>query len=120
MRNLRQYIEGWISAFRASAELDRLDRSEVNRLAAEAGVSVPELRTFGAGWPNAAALLERRLAQIHLTAAAHAEPAVFRDMQRVCAHCAAKNRCEHDLDLHPSDPDWIRYCPNAGTLEALR
>jgi uncharacterized protein YjiS (DUF1127 family) len=120
MKSLRQHVEEWVSALRASAELNRMDRRQLSRLAADVGVSIAELREFGASGPEATVLLDRRLANLRLTSAAHAQPALHRDMQRVCLRCTAKSRCEYDLDLHPSEPIWMDYCPNSDALNALR
>jgi hypothetical protein len=119
MKSLRERVDEWVSAFRASAELERLDRRELSRLAADVGVSVSDLWEFGTSGPNVAALLDRRLALLQLTSAAHAQPALFRDMRRVCMQCTAKGRCEYDLDLHPTDPIWMDYCPNGDALRFL-
>ena len=44
----------------------------------------------------------------------------MRDMQRLCSSCVSKKRCQLDLMLVPDDPHWRQYCPNAGTLDAMR
>jgi len=116
---LRQYMHDWIAALRNAVELDRIDPHELDRLAADAGVSTAELRSLSAAWPNSAALLDRRLAQLGLTEAAHADRAVYRDMQRVCSRCRAKGRCEYDIDTDPGNAIWEHYCPNVGTLRGL-
>ncbi|MCC6947977.1 MAG: hypothetical protein IT539_09460 [Bradyrhizobiaceae bacterium] len=119
MTALREYVEDWVAALRKSAEIDRIDSRELDRLAADAGISVAELRSFAAAWPDSAALLDRRLAYLNLTHVAQANPDVFRDMQRVCTQCGVKGRCEHDMDRDPADPVWQRYCPNVDTLRGL-
>jgi hypothetical protein len=120
MRTLRECVEDWVSAVRRSAELDRLDSRELKRLATDVGLSVGELREFGGYGRRTAALLSRRLANMRLTHAAHAQPVLFRDMERVCLHCEAQDRCERDLNRNPLDPAWLRYCPNADALNSLQ
>jgi hypothetical protein len=47
------------------------------------------------------------------------EPAVVRDMQRVCALCPAKTRCDRDLREGISYRTFRKYCPNSPTIDAL-
>ena len=120
MRGISQYVQDLFTAFRQSSELDRFERNELNRIAADAGISVAELRDLSRKTPGSAALLDRRLAVLGLTETANVQPAVLRDLQRVCTQCKSKGRCSHDLDRDPSDPVWKWYCPNAETLLSLR
>jgi hypothetical protein len=71
---------------------------------------------------DAADLLPRRMGALGLdpTETARQEPAVLRDMQRLCSFCQSKGRCEHDLDLAARNPVWEKYCPNVGTLKDLQ
>jgi hypothetical protein len=105
----------------AAAEIDQLDGAELSRVASDVGLNGPELRTLAGKWPDAADLLSQRLAAMEIDEAtvARAEPAVLRDMQRVCSMCSEKPHCGHDIDRDPSDPEWRDYCPNVETLEAL-
>ncbi len=48
-----------------------------------------------------------------------AEPAVMRDMQRVCALCPAKARCDRDLRAATSRRTYKEYCPNGPTINSL-
>ena len=41
-----------------------------------------------------------------------------RDLERVCALCPEKTRCQRVLSSEP-DVDACGFCPNAGTLEVL-
>jgi hypothetical protein len=47
------------------------------------------------------------------------QPAIMRDLQRVCSICSNKRVCEHDLGRSPANAAWSEYCPNAGTLAAI-
>lgn len=102
-------------------EIDGLESGELSRVARDIGVNSSELRTLAGKWPDAADLLSQRLAALQLSedAVARAEPAVLRDLQRVCTLCDDKQRCGHDIDRGPSDPAWRTYCPNVETLDAL-
>jgi hypothetical protein len=93
---------------------------EVAVIARDLGLSANELISLTQRGPDAARLLKGMLAALGLDAKtlADREPIVMRDLQRVCAACDLKRRCEHDLAEHRTEicPD---YCPNAYTLNAL-
>jgi hypothetical protein len=106
---------------RGLREVENLDPEDLQRLALDTGVDPSELKALAAKWPDAANLLSRRLAALHIDPAqvARTHPAVSNDLRRLCAMCVSKGRCEHDLDRDPSDPAWREYCPNRQTLDAL-
>jgi hypothetical protein len=101
--------------------LDCCGSAEVEHIANDVGVSVPELRALAGKWPDAAEPLNRRLAALALDPAdiRRREPRVMHDLQRVCSMCSEKGACEHDLAADPTDPVWREYCPNVMTLDAL-
>ncbi len=103
-------------------QLDRCGADEVERIAHDVGVSVPQLRALAGKWPDAAEPLNRRLAALALDPAdiRRSEPQVMPDLQRVCTLCTRGRECEHDLAENPTDPVWREYCPNVMTLDALR
>jgi len=103
------------------AELKCLGDEVVERIAKDMGVTAPELHELARMGPGAAALLQRRMAELDLdpTEVARLEPNTLHDLQRVCTMCEHHRRCARDLSQHPADPVWKDYCPNAATLEAL-
>jgi hypothetical protein len=111
----------WRHSRAAVREVDELGGPELSRVAHDVGLNAPQLRTMAGKWPDAADLLSQRLAALELDeqTVARTEPAVLRDMQRVCTMCAEKPHCGHDIDRNPSDPEWRDYCPNVQTLDAL-
>jgi hypothetical protein len=46
-------------------------------------------------------------------------PAVMRDLQRLCVVCSQKGRCEHELAKGTASEHFREFCPNAFTLDAL-
>jgi len=102
-------------------EIDGLESGERSRVARDIGVTSSELQTLAGKWPDSTDLLSQRLASLQLSedAVAQAEPGVLRDLQRVCTLCNEKQRCGHDIDCDPANPQWRAYCPNAETLDAL-
>jgi hypothetical protein len=122
MTSVMQRIGDWFRAGRRRAELSQIDPAELERVAGELGVSVHELGDLAAEGPGRAEFLHRRLNILRVDAGdiARREPAVMRDMERVCSHCGDRGRCERDLDAGVAGADWQHYCPNAGTIAGFR
>jgi hypothetical protein len=118
-RKLACWWRVWRRRRKGMAEIGSLGRDELARMAQDVGVEGAELRVLAGKWPSAADLLGRRTQVVGLDLSRDVDPPVMRDMQRVCSLCASKRRCRHDLARAPSDPVWRRYCPNAGTIDAV-
>ena len=113
-------FDRWFRAWRRRrtrlAELASCGPAEVEHMARDLGMSRGELSVLAGKWPDSADLLSRRLEQVNLAAV---EPQVLRDLERVCTLCGSKRKCEYDLTIHPANPTWTEYCPNAPTIGAL-
>jgi hypothetical protein len=103
------------------SDLNCLAKDEVERVAADLGMTVSDLYALARRGPEAALLLERRMAALDLDRdeILQSEPGVFRDLQRVCTLCRSKKQCSRDMASNPDSAVWKDYCPNAGTLLAL-
>lgn len=103
------------------SDLASLDDCEIREIAREMNLSAGELQQLDR-FGTQASLMPRRLAQEGVDpAVVQAEwPSVWRDLQRVCTLCGSKDVCRNELDLAPEAQDWQRYCPNVGTIEALK
>jgi hypothetical protein len=103
------------------SDLNGLDKDETGRIASDLNMTASDLYALAQQGPGSAALLERRLATLDLDReeVLQFEPAVFRDLQRVCSLCKSKRQCASDLARSPCTADWTSYCPNTGTLSAL-
>jgi hypothetical protein len=119
--DLIYWLRGYAERHARQAELDGCCREDLQRIAADAGVSLSELRALAATNRDAADLLYRRMAILHLDAEAldREEPAVLRDLQRNCSLCDSRRRCVSDLAKGAGDSSWEDYCPNTSTLCAL-
>jgi hypothetical protein len=111
-----------ISNWWRQGELSALPTDEVDRIAADLGMSTSQLHDLAAQGPGGADLLYERLDALGVSRAdvermAHG---LMRDLERDCACCADKGRCSHDLASRPDDAVWTQYCPNAATLQALQ
>ena len=113
----------WIGARADLFELDSCGRDEVGRMAQDLGMSASDLHSLASHGPDKGNLLQRRMAALHLDAdeLARTEPALLRDLQRLCTTCKSPRRCARDLKREPDavSQDWRDYCPNSGTLDAL-
>ena len=118
-------IAGWVNKYRETlADTGRLSQcspDEVNQIAKDIGVSVSQLQNIVAKGPGAADLLRKMLVALHVDpdVIAQSDPAVMRDLQRLCAACDHKGRCRHELAAGTAAEHFHDFCPNAYTLDAL-
>jgi hypothetical protein len=107
--------------WRRHNELGSIDPKELERVAGELGMSTGTLEDLVARGPDAVAHLYKRLDALGLsqTDVERAAQGVLRDLQRTCACCDEKGRCEKDLRKDPAGAVWKDYCPNAATLDTL-
>ena len=105
-----------------SFEVESRSQDQIERMAQDFGLSTSDLRALASGGPNQGNLLLRRLAALRLDAdeLVRFDPAMFRDLQRVCTTCRSPRRCARDLKWEPNtSQDWLDYCPNAAILNML-
>lgn len=103
------------------AELRSLPSCELERVAADFGVSSAELIEASARPDATHELLDRRLAALGLSDEEiwKLSPLLLRDLQSTCSRCPDRKRCADDMEISPLAPGWESYCPNAGTLRTL-
>lgn len=54
------------------------------------------------------------------TALWRAEPALLRDMERVCSFCTHKRRCHQELAAGTVATNYVEYCENSDNIDTLR
>ena len=54
------------------------------------------------------------------TALRRAEPALLRDMERVCSFCTHKRQCHQELAAGTAATNYVEYCENSDTIDTLR
>jgi hypothetical protein len=115
---LKRLREWW----QRSGELSGMDRTELQRMAGEFGMSVRDLQELVARGPHAADLLRERMQALGIARADVESMArgLMQDLERTCACCDGKEACGQDLEQRPDDPAWKDYCPNAISLESVR
>ncbi len=102
-------------------DLARCGPEEVARVARDLGVSPDELVRLGSKGPHAADQLKKLLLAlgVYPKELASEDPAMMRDLQRICTTCGCKQRCEHELAAGTAAKHYPNYCPNAVSLDAL-
>lgn len=110
----------WL-AHRREVAACHCDPAEFGRIAHDLGVTSGELEDLVRKGSHSADELPKllKLLGIDEKAIARAEPLVLRDMERVCASCAHKRQCDHDLAAGTSAQQYEEYCGNAPTIDAL-
>jgi transcriptional regulator with XRE-family HTH domain len=118
-------IADWVRKFRSHAGNDdtfgQCSAEEVKQIANDIGISPAELRGIARKEPGSADLLQKMLVALGVapeTLIKH-DPAVMRDLQRLCVSCTHKSRCQHELALGEAAERFHEFCPNAYTLDAL-
>ena len=118
-------IADWVNKYRNAAgthgDLGYCEPNEVMQIAKELGVPANELREIVRKGPGAAAQLQKMLVALKVDAAVleKANPAVMRDLQRLCITCGSKKQCQHELAKGTAAEHFHEFCPNAFTLDAL-
>lgn len=116
-------IAQWVTKYRVAvgADLGQCGPEQVRQTARDLGVADNQMRELMNKGPGAADLLQKMLVALHVDPdkLAKANPAVLRDLQRLCISCSNKARCAHELDVGSAGEHFRDYCPNAFTLEAL-
>jgi hypothetical protein len=102
-------------------ELTTWGPEEIARIARDVGVSSGELIHMAEKGPHAADQLPRLLRAVGVDPGmlSRDDPAMMRDMQRLCTACRRKRRCERDLAAGTAANNYRSFCPNAASLEKL-
>lgn len=119
--HLSELAQRWRQRHSSLRELDGLGRDGLRELAGDVAVPEVDLYTLVSRSPANDSLLPRLLASIGLDAdrLTRQQPAVMRDMARVCAGCQKTRHCRRELDREEAETSYRHYCPNAATIRAL-
>jgi len=114
----------WLKQRRELNELREFaaDPGELKRVARELNVTPADLERLVRQGPQGANELSYTLTALGIdeTALWRAEPALWRDMERVCSFCAHKRRCHQELAAGTAAMNYVEYCENSDTIDALR
>jgi hypothetical protein len=116
---IRAFAE-WLKRKRDRAELNALDTDERVRVAHDLGVGAAEL-DYLVREAHDPVELPRMMAAIGIDEAAlhRAQPALARDLERVCSLCEITTLCRHELASGTAGVSYPYFCPNAEELKAL-
>jgi len=111
----------WLKHRRELNEMRQMDRSEFNRIADDLQLSPSDLDQLVRCGPHATDKLPAMLEALGIDEhkLAQTQPMLLRDMERVCAMCLHKARCDRDLIAGTAAEHYEGYCPNAPTLDRL-
>jgi hypothetical protein len=111
----------WLKHRRELNELRHMDRGDIDRIASDLRVTPDDLDELVRQGPHAADELPKMLKALGIDEAAlvRTEPLVLRDMERVCALCQQKRRCDRDLAGGTAAAHYEEYCLNAPTIDQL-
>jgi len=113
-------LSEWVKWRRERAELDQMLGWEHDRLARDIGVTPGELDQLVACGHDPQRMTDMLKALgLDAKAVARAEPALLRDMQRICGVCQAAEECASELAAGTAVHNYRDFCINTPTLDAL-
>ena len=114
----------WLKQRRELKELMEYpaDPGELERVARELNVTPADLQMLVRQGSQSANELSYTLTALGIdeTALFRAEPALLRDMERVCSFCTHKRRCHQELAAGTAATNYVEYCENSDTMDTLR
>ena len=95
---------------------------ELERVARELNVTPADLERLVRQGSQSAKELPYTLTALDIDEAAlrRAEPALLRDMERVCSFCRHKRLCHQELAGGTAATNYVEYCENSDTMDTLR
>jgi hypothetical protein len=91
-------------------------------VARELNVTPADLEMLVRHGPQSASELPYMLTALDIDEAAlrRAEPALLRDMERVCSFCTHRRQCHQELAAGTAATNYVEYCENSDTIDMLR
>jgi hypothetical protein len=98
------------------------DPGELERVARELNVTPADLERLMLQGSQGENELPYTLTALGIdeTALRRAQPALLRDMERVCSFCTHKRQCHEELAAGTAATNYVEYCENADTIDTLR
>jgi hypothetical protein len=111
----------WLKHRRELREMREMDAANLGQIASELRMTSADLEALVRHGPHAADELPKMLTALGIDQdrLARTEPLVLRDMERVCALCSHKRRCDRDLAAGTAAAHYEEYCANAPTIDGL-
>ena len=98
------------------------DPGELERVARELNITPVDLEMLVRRGSKGANELPYMLTALGIdeTALSRAEPALLRDMERVCSYCTHKRQCRQEVAAGTAATNYVEYCENSDTIDILR
>ncbi len=118
-------VADWVSKYRRRIANRNVFRGcspdEVQQVAKELGLTAAELRGIARKDAGSVDNLQKMLLALDVDPdkLEKTNPAVMRDLQRLCVSCGHKSRCQREVASGGAGAHFHEYCPNAFTLDAL-
>lgn len=124
MRVFERLRENWHRSMQRRQTLNELAACpayELNRIAADVGLSGDQLREHCRRDHGATELLPQRLQLLGIDPefVRKGAPALLKDLARVCAECRDSRRCARDLASGDIQAGMSSYCPNGPSIDLL-
>ena len=119
---LLSQVAHWIvERMRASVEIVRLSRGDLDGMAHDLGVTEADLREVLPRGTDNTVLMEAMMRARGLDPAevAHLSGTVMRDLELTCTHCGAVRRCRREIAAGTAAEYCDEFCGNAYTLDVL-
>ena len=119
-----ELFSDWLKQRRELNELMEYsaDPGEFERVARELNVTPVDLEMLVRRGSKGANELPFMLTALGIDEAAlsRAEPALLRDMERVCSYCTHKRQCRQEVAAGTAATNYVEYCENSDTIDILR
>lgn len=121
LHGIADKVRRWLKLRAEERELQALPDHVLQEIARDVGLSVSELTSLKVENPGASTLMPQRLEAMGIDAeyVRNSEPAVYRDLERVCGRCKSWAQCEQDMAHGDVESGQCSYCGNAATIDAL-
>jgi hypothetical protein len=114
-------FSGWLKHRRELKEMREMDAVNFGQIAGDLRISSADLEALVRQGPHAADELPKMLRALGIDQAdlTRTEPALLRDMERVCSLCGHKSQCSHELAAGSAAAHYEEYCGNAPSIDGL-
>ncbi len=100
-------------------EIEAMDSAMASEIAAEAGLSVAELRDVIVHGAGANRLMQKMMDAYGVDMREIEQDGLLRDVSVLCSRCKAKGRCAEELEAGTARENAHLFCPNAETFESF-
>ena len=100
-------------------EIDRMDPAMAGEIAAEAGLSIADLKEVISHGAGANRLMQRMMDAYGVDVRELADDGLLRDVSVLCSRCKEKGRCAEELEAGTARENAHLFCPNADTFESF-